>query len=117
MYHSGALRLAQLFSRRWEISSGSNRLNMIGRPRGPKFAILCYHRVGTGGVPYYSELEPRIFESQMTFLRRAYRVVTLDQLCRELNEADPNDTSSDQAVAITFDDGYRDVYTNAWPIL
>jgi peptidoglycan/xylan/chitin deacetylase (PgdA/CDA1 family) len=53
----------------------------------------------------------------MAFLRRAYRVVTLDQLCRELNESDPNYTSSYQAVAITFDDGYRDLYTTAWPIL
>jgi hypothetical protein len=39
--------------------------------------------------------------------------VTIDELCRELDEG----SRPTQAVAITFDDGYRDVYTNAFPIL
>lgn len=117
MHRSGALRLAQILSHRMEISASWNGRQTLRRPRGPKFAILCYHRVGTGGVPYYSELEPRVFEAQMAFLRRAYRVVTLDQLCHELNDGDPEGTSGDQAVAITFDDGYRDLYTHALPIL
>src|SRR5262249_25228537 len=33
----------------------------------PRFAILCYHRVGLGGVPIYSELRTSLFEAQMRF--------------------------------------------------
>lgn len=106
----------QLLSERVEIS-GANGHRKVQRARGPKFAILCYHRVGTGGIPYYSALDPRIFEAQMALLRRAYRVVTLDQLCRELGEATFENRSSRQAVAITFDDGYRDLHTYALPVL
>src|SRR5215472_12356570 len=117
MHLSGALRLLQLISQRVEISSAPNGRKSVRRVHGPKFAILCYHRVGTGGVPYYSELDPRVFEAQMAFLRRAYRVVTLDQLCHDLSEAGPEAASGKQAVAITFDDGYQDVHTYAFPIL
>jgi peptidoglycan/xylan/chitin deacetylase (PgdA/CDA1 family) len=116
-HYSGALRLMQLLSQRFEVSSASDGRTSFRRSQGPKFAILCYHRVGTGGVPYHSELDPRVFEAQMAFLRRAYRIVTLDQLCHELSEADLDSTSGKQAVAITFDDGYQDVHTFAFPIL
>lgn len=78
-----------------------------------KFAILCYHRVGTEGVPYHSRLEPRIFEAQMRYLKRHYRLVSLSQLCLELQ----NRKSVPPTVAITFDDGYRDLHTYAFPVL
>jgi len=117
MYHSGGLRLMQLLSEKLEVCSVSNGRKLLRRARGPKFGILCYHRVGTGGVPYYSELDPRTFEAHMAFLRRAYRIVSLDQLYRELSEGNSATASLRQAVAITFDDGYRDLYTHAFPVL
>lgn len=79
----------------------------------PKFAILCYHRVGTGGVPLFSQLQPRVFDAQMRYLRKNYRVVPLGQLCDELRIGDPVKPT----VAVTFDDGYRDLYTHALPVL
>lgn len=117
MHRSGSLRLLQFLSRTIEVSSSRNGPRKLRRSRGPKFAILCYHRVGTGGVPYHSELHPRVFEAQIKFLRRTYRIVSLDQLCRELADADPQATNTSQAVAITFDDGYRDLYEHALPVL
>lgn len=78
-----------------------------------KFAILCYHRIGTGGIPLFSELPPEVFEAQMRFLRRWYRVVSLDELCGEMESP----TRNGQAVAVTFDDGYRDLQTCALPVL
>lgn len=114
MRWSGALRLAQAFSRHCELSRApAGRISGLRRARGPKFAILCYHRVGSGGVPFYSNLDPGVFEAQIRFLRRAYRIVSLDDLCRELDAGGP----PSQAVAITFDDGYRDLYTTALPVL
>ena len=116
LHWTGALRLTQMMSQRFEISRANGR-RKFQRAHGPKFAILCYHRVGTGGVPYHSALDPLVFEAHMALLRRVYRVVTLDQLCRELAEADPETVSPRQAVAITFDDGYRDLFTYALPVL
>jgi peptidoglycan/xylan/chitin deacetylase (PgdA/CDA1 family) len=65
-----------------------------------------------GGIPLYSELSPAVFEAQMRHLRKNYRVISLEQLCRELREP-----AADRAVAVTFDDGYRDLYNHAFPIL
>lgn len=113
-YRTGVLSLVQSFSRRFEIArSSAGRIAGLKDVTGPKFAIICYHRVGSGGVPFYSGLDPRIFEAQIRFLSRAYRIVSLDDLCDELDSGGPKG----QAVAITFDDGYRDVYTCAYPVL
>jgi hypothetical protein len=49
----------------------------------------------------------------MRYLRKRYRIVSIDQMLREMAEG----RSSDPAVAITFDDGYADLYTHAFPIL
>jgi peptidoglycan/xylan/chitin deacetylase (PgdA/CDA1 family) len=78
-----------------------------------KFGILCYHRVGVEGVPYHSRLEPRIFDTQLSYLKKHYRIVSLSQMCRELQE----NSDVPPTLAITFDDGYRDLYTHAFPIL
>jgi peptidoglycan/xylan/chitin deacetylase (PgdA/CDA1 family) len=74
---------------------------------------LCYHRIGTSGIPLFSELRPTTFEAQMRYVRRRYRVLTLDDLCEEMK----NPHSKEDAVAVTFDDGYRDLHTYALPVL
>jgi peptidoglycan/xylan/chitin deacetylase (PgdA/CDA1 family) len=76
-------------------------------------AILCYHRIGRGGVPVYSGLPTSLFEAQMAYLRRHYRILSLDGLLGEI--AVPR--KGRPAVAISFDDGYADLYTQAFPIL
>jgi peptidoglycan/xylan/chitin deacetylase (PgdA/CDA1 family) len=75
--------------------------------------ILSYHRVGVEGVPVYSTLEPRIFEAQMRYLRRHYRVLSLADLLCEIDRP----TSTVPAVVVTFDDGYRDLFEYAFPVL
>ena len=85
----------------------------LRRQSVPRFAILCYHRVGTGGVPLYSELPAEMFEAQMRHLKKNYRVISLDRMIQEIS--DP--ASLAPTVAITFDDGYRGLYTEAFPIL
>jgi peptidoglycan/xylan/chitin deacetylase (PgdA/CDA1 family) len=61
----------------------------------------------------YSHLPAKVFEAQMRFLRKNYRIISLDRLTDELSL--PN--SVEPTVAITFDDGYRDLHANAFPIL
>ena len=111
LYRSGALRLAQAISRSYELDA-RQRLR-IRRNFGPRFLILCYHRIGFGGVPFYSQLQASQFEQQMRHLRATCRIIPLDQLVSELNQG----IGSGPSVAITFDDGYLGTYTEAFPIL
>jgi len=114
LYYSGALRLAAEFFKTQGLElSRTRKAIQLRRVHGPKFLILCYHRVGLGGVPLYTQLSPELFEAQMRHLRKNYRIVSLEVGLRTLR--DPQD--SEPCVAITFDDGYRDVYTHAFPIL
>jgi peptidoglycan/xylan/chitin deacetylase (PgdA/CDA1 family) len=114
LYHTGLLRVARRFEGTHQLCSVSgSRWPRLRRFPGPKFGILCYHRVGTEGVPLYSRLEPAVFEAQMRYIREHYRVVSLGQLCLELQEA----RSVEPTLAVTFDDGYRDLHTYAYPVL
>jgi peptidoglycan/xylan/chitin deacetylase (PgdA/CDA1 family) len=54
-----------------------------------------------------------MFEAQMRYLRGRYRVLSLDDLCEEME----NPSERGDAVAVTFDDGYRDLHTHALPVL
>jgi peptidoglycan/xylan/chitin deacetylase (PgdA/CDA1 family) len=82
--------------------------------------ILMYHRVfpSGAGVPDYSPngmaVTPGEFAMQMRFLRRHYDVVPLSQVVAAVRgeQAFPKNMC-----AVTFDDGWRDVYEYAFPIL
>jgi len=114
LHRTGGLRLLERVARSYEFRLAANsRRPRWSRVATGKYAILCYHRIGTGGIPYYSELDAREFEKQMRFLRSRYRILPLEQIVREI--ADPQ--SKGQGVAVTFDDGYRGLYTEALPIL
>jgi peptidoglycan/xylan/chitin deacetylase (PgdA/CDA1 family) len=71
--------------------------------------ILCYHRVNDLDQNYMTV--PVIsFRAQMEFLfRQGYRTAKLSSLL--VKETD------ERNLVITFDDGYRDNYENAYPIL
>jgi peptidoglycan/xylan/chitin deacetylase (PgdA/CDA1 family) len=114
LHHSGVLRALDKVSRRYELASDeTGRLSASRRASGPKFAILCYHRIGTEGIPLFNGLPPEIFELQMRFLCKRYAVVSLDEMCREMERP----TKDGNFVAVTFDDGYRDLYLHALPVL
>jgi peptidoglycan/xylan/chitin deacetylase (PgdA/CDA1 family) len=82
--------------------------------------ILRYHSVSdfdASGRLYRSAsiaLTPDMFERQMRFLADRYRVVPLSRLVQCLLDGEP---FPQRAVAITFDDGYRDNFVHALPIL
>ncbi len=79
--------------------------------RGRGARILMYHRVADLAGDRLS-VKPTEFIRQMDFLReRGYRIIPLSELPSALT------SSSSPAVSLTFDDGYRDFYDNAFPIL
>ena len=114
LHYSGALGLSRRVSRSFELQPGSSlRFPRFRRIQNPKFVILCYHGIGESGNPLLAAPSAELFESQMRFLCENYRVVSLDQVCQELESR----AQGEPGIAITFDDGYLSSYTLAFPTL
>ncbi len=111
LYQLGFLDVARRASKSWGLDL--QRGIHFRRALQPKLAILCYHRVGTRGVPLYSALPPDVFEEQMSYLHKRFRMLSVAELCHEI--AEPR--SKEAGVAVTFDDGYGDLARYAFPIL
>jgi len=79
--------------------------------------ILMYHSVNKEVNPYIKSLivSPETFERQMRFLKNhKYNVMPLADLARLIKEEKPLPA---RTVAITFDDGFKDNYTEAFGVL
>ena len=85
-----------------------------GKGRGARLFILIYHQVLEGPDPMRpGEVDEAAFTWQMALLARHFRVLPLAEGVRRLQEG----TLPRRAVAITFDDGYRNNHSRALPIL
>ena len=93
------------------VDSVTNRF--VERLFSRRFQILGYHKVSPDAHPFFEPLHPDIFEQQMQFLKSCYTVMSLTELVARAARRDV----PERAVAITFDDGYRDNYDYAFPIL
>ena len=113
LYQTGLLRAFQSVSRHCELAPDSGVGERFRRVRKPKYVVLGYHSVGVHGQPLYCRLPKRVFAEQMRYIRRHYRVVSLQQMVKELH--DP--CTQEQSVVVTFDDGYLGTYTDAFPVL
>ncbi len=77
--------------------------------------ILGYHRIGAFRSDHVPTISAAAFERQLALLAALrYRVLSLEQIARivERGERMPR-----HSVVITFDDGYVETYTIAWPLL
>lgn len=79
-----------------------------------------YHSISNqesgGRHPYFeTTTAPRIFGEQMEFLKKAgYRTVSLHEAMQHMESGEQTREST---VVLTFDDGFQDFYTHAFPIL
>ena len=81
--------------------------------------VLTYHRVcdparGLRGDPHVVSATPDAFDAQMAYVARHYTPVTAAQVVTAVHD---EASLPPRAVLVTFDDGYRDVMTAAWPIM
>jgi len=82
--------------------------------------IVGYHRViddvralAGGAIPAML-ISVVMLERQLDWIGRRFRVVSLDELAQRLERGEE---AGPPPAAITFDDGYRDVYDHALPLL
>jgi peptidoglycan/xylan/chitin deacetylase (PgdA/CDA1 family) len=76
--------------------------------------ILCAHRVVAGDDPFFPGIRRERFAVEVAYLARHHHVLPLPEVVTALVEGRPLPRG---AVAITFDDGFADNFTTAWPIL
>lgn len=97
---------------------GVNRL--FGWLDGPKIVILRYHGVldrGHGRTPMGlggSHVSPADLERQVRVIQRRYRIVSLEHAVDMVTGRRPFEPN---CVVLTFDDGYRNNFTHAAPLL
>jgi len=83
------------------------------KPYPAKGVILMYHSVAKNDLLF--SVKPENFIQQMEYLRkRNFKIIALKELVEILEQKRP---IPKKTVVLTFDDGYQDNYTNAFPIL
>src|SRR5438093_11717919 len=107
--------IAQAF--RWSGASSVIRV-LIGSRHTP--LVVGYHRVvehlppaGGDDIPAML-ISRRMLQRHFEWIGRRFRFVSLEELGARLEEGRAFDRP---VAAVTFDDGYRDVYENAFPLL
>ncbi len=92
--------------------------SLLARHRPTRVPILMYHGIrselGTRHPYFETSTAPELFAKHMEFLREnGYATVSIN----EVVEAAMVGLNGRKRVAITFDDGFRDFYTHAFPVL
>jgi peptidoglycan/xylan/chitin deacetylase (PgdA/CDA1 family) len=96
--------------RNWK---GGLKFPYIKKRRSRNVQILIYHRVNDDRDPFFPAVSTHVFAKQMDYLASYFNVLSLDEIVDMIKRRDV----PDNAAVITFDDGYRDNYINAFPVL
>lgn len=99
--------------------SGGPLFDMVRSVNRRKLLILYYHRVVSRcNISKVCEKDMCVdtgrFDAQMKFLSEHYNVLDEDAVIASI---EGRSTLPDNAVWVTFDDGFKDNYVNAYPIL
>ena len=79
-----------------------------------KVAVLMYHRVAdVEADPWQLAVSAENFEAQLKILKKRFAVISVDELGHQLSRKQVRQN----AMCLTFDDGYVDNYTTAKPLL
>jgi peptidoglycan/xylan/chitin deacetylase (PgdA/CDA1 family) len=95
------------------VGAGVSALGRRFRPKNGAL-ILYGHRVEDNDEGYLQGLRPSWLSEQLDYLSRHYQFLPLSKLLDCYEQKQPIPPNS---VVITFDDGFRDNFTNAYPIL
>jgi peptidoglycan/xylan/chitin deacetylase (PgdA/CDA1 family) len=84
-------------------------------PKQYQVPILAYHAVAPEWFEPLNNVQPEHFDDQMAYLRKqGYKVLSLSDFIDVQRSGREHDRKS---VVVTFDDGYENNYTAAYPVL
>lgn len=82
---------------------------------GSQIVILTYHRIGPDNNPWLlSPTSTSDFEKQIIYLKKTHKIMPLNKLAESLQEGK---SFKEKIAVVTIDDGYKDSYLYAYPIL
>jgi peptidoglycan/xylan/chitin deacetylase (PgdA/CDA1 family) len=98
----------------WGVLFSGYRLSYCLSPEKKtlEIPVLLYHSISQTDSRY--AVTPHIFAQQMRYLKAHYCPVRLLEVAEFVKG---QGTLPDRAIAVTFDDGYADFFTNAFPLL
>lgn len=103
--HGAALRsLSGIGLTRWYRTRDKNRGSVL---------VLCYHRVNDEHDPFWPAVTVNDFRQQMAFLATHYELLPVERALF----SPVSGRAKGPRVIVTFDDGFLDNWTCAWPIL
>ena len=73
-------------------------------------AIVNYHSVSDEQIALFGNISPMRFQRDIEFFDTYFEIVDLPEVIEDSH-------TGTKKIAITFDDGYQNFFTNAWPIL
>jgi peptidoglycan/xylan/chitin deacetylase (PgdA/CDA1 family) len=107
-----------LLARAFERTGLLGLLERIASATRPGLIVLTYHRIAEPGADLFYDpvisATPESFRAQIDWLRRRLRVLSLLELLAMQETGSP---WREPAALVTFDDGYRDNFEVAVPIL
>lgn len=96
------------------LMAGALLMLLPGRSSAQSAVILQYHHVSSS-TPPVSSISPEDFRRHMAYLRdNDFNILPLEEVLERLQAGESLPAKS---AVITFDDGYRSVYDEAFPIL
>ncbi len=103
-------------------ASAGKEKNIKGGKKDKIINILCYHRFKKRNITdekkkkwgdiYY--ISPKMLEKHIKYIRKNNTIISMSRYLRFL---DGKADIPDRSVLITIDDGYRSIYTRAFPVL
>lgn len=116
LFYTGTLKLLSRLVNRFQCKNneqGKPAFPFVARRRYRNVQILAYHRVNDEKDPFFPAIGTNQFAQHMKVLAECFTVCSLQRLLEGMRSGD----IPENAVAVTLDDGYRDNYLHAFPIL
>ena len=96
----------------WQRWAGDSLDGLARRLTLDRARVLMYHRFGRAGS--YRRLNVQVFEAHLRYIRDHFQPVPLSRIVESLRSGQ---SLPEKSVAITVDDGYRDFFVYAYPLL
>ena len=98
----------------WHRALARTAARLLSVETAGRLSIMLFHRVLPNPVPSpFADLDARVFDALMMRVRDWFNPLSLEEALRRLQDG----TLPPRSVCVTFDDGYADTLTVAWPIL